>query len=277
MKNAIPLLFLAVGLSALSCSEPPAAPAPGAAKAAAASPAPSAPPVLMVYYFHRTVRCPSCLTIEAWTKQAVNDGFPVELETGRIALKVANLDEPENAHFDKDYHLNTQSVVLSDTRDGRETRWKNLEEVWELLDDEAKFLEYIRSEIREFLADTGAEPPASPAAPPAEAAPEKEATAAGTTAGLPTLLDLGADKCVPCKAMVPVLDALRKEHAGRLNVEFIDVWKNPEAGEKHKIRMIPVQLFLDADGKELFRHEGFYAKEDILAKWKELGVDLEAK
>ncbi|NLV41514.1 MAG: thioredoxin family protein [Candidatus Hydrogenedentes bacterium] len=273
MKNAIFLLLLAGGLAVLACSETPAASAPEAKKESAAAPA---TPVLVVYYFHRTLRCPSCLTIEEWTKRAVNDGFPVELESGRIALKVSNLDEPGNAHFDKDYRLNTQSVVLSDTRDGRETRWKNLEEVWELLDDEVKFLEYIRAEIREFLAETGAGNAASPAAP-AGSAPVKAEAAAGTTAGLPTLMELGADKCVPCRAMVPVLDALRKEYPGRLNVQFIDVWKNPEEGKKHRIRMIPVQLFLDADGKELFRHEGFYAKEDILAKWKELAVDLDAK
>lgn len=274
MKNVILLVLVSVGIAALSCSAPPAASAPEVEKEAATAPA---PPVLVVYYFHRTLRCPSCLTIEEWTKRAVNDGFPVELDSGRIALKVANLDEPGNAHFNGDYRLNTQSVVLSDTRDGRETRWKNLEEVWELLDDEAKFLDYIRAEIREFLAETGAAKGADPAAPPAESVPAAEPAAAKTSAGLPTLLELGADKCVPCKAMVPVLDALRREYPERLSVQFIDVWKNPEEGRKHNIRMIPVQLFLDAEGKELFRHEGFYAKDDIVAKWKELGVDLEAK
>ena len=94
--------------------------------------------------------------------------------------------------------------------------------------------------------------------------------------GLPKLLDLGAGKCIPCKMMAPILEQLKKEYAGRLEVEFIDVWKNEAAGEKHKINMIPTQIFFDAAGKELYRHEGFYAKEDILAKWKELGVDLKA-
>jgi thioredoxin 1 len=57
-------------------------------------------------------------------------------------------------------------------------------------------------------------------------------------------------------------------------VEFIDVWKNPDAGKKYGIEVIPTQLFYDANGKELFRHVGFFGKEDILGKWKELGVDL---
>ncbi len=91
---------------------------------------------------------------------------------------------------------------------------------------------------------------------------------------LPRLLDLGADKCIPCKMMAPILEDLKKEYAGTFRVELIDVWKNPDAGKKYGIRLIPTQLFFDAAGKELFRHEGFYSREDILAKWKELSVDI---
>lgn len=91
---------------------------------------------------------------------------------------------------------------------------------------------------------------------------------------LPKLLDLGAGKCIPCKMMVPVLDGLRKEYAGQLDVEFIDVWENPDAGKQHGIEVIPTQIFYDVNRKELFRHIGFFSQDDILAKWKELGVDL---
>ena len=94
------------------------------------------------------------------------------------------------------------------------------------------------------------------------------------TKALPKLLDLGAGKCIPCKMMAPILEEMKKDYAGTLEVEFIDVWKNPDAGKQYKIEVIPTQIFYDATGKELFRHIGFYAKADILAKWKELGVDL---
>ena len=77
--------------------------------------------------------------------------------------------------------------------------------------------------------------------------------------------------------MAPILEELKKEYAGRLKVEFIDVWKNPDEGKKYSIRMIPTQIFYDASGKELFRHEGFFGKADILAKCKELGIDIEPK
>jgi len=92
--------------------------------------------------------------------------------------------------------------------------------------------------------------------------------------GLPRLVDLGADKCIPCKMMAPILEELKKEYEGRLIVEFIDVWKNPDEAPKYGIKLIPTQIFFDASGKELFRHEGFFSREDILSKWKEFGVDL---
>ena len=104
--------------------------------------------------------------------------------------------------------------------------------------------------------------------------PEPEA--AGNS-GLPRLVDLGARKCIPCKMMAPILEELKTEYAGRFEVDFIDVWENPDAGKGYGIRMIPTQIFYDSSGKELFRHEGFISKEDILAKWKELGVDIEIK
>jgi len=91
---------------------------------------------------------------------------------------------------------------------------------------------------------------------------------------LPRLVDLGAGKCIPCKQMKPVLAELTQEYAGQFEVVFIDVWENKAAGEPYGIRLIPTQIFFAADGKELARHEGFMAKKDILAKWKELGVAL---
>ena len=94
--------------------------------------------------------------------------------------------------------------------------------------------------------------------------------------GLPRLVDLGATACLPCIMMAPSLEELKKEYAGRLQVEFIDAWQNPGAREQYDYFFCPTQVFIDASGKELFRHLGYYSKKDILAKWKELGVDLEA-
>jgi len=93
--------------------------------------------------------------------------------------------------------------------------------------------------------------------------------------GLPRLVDVGADQCIPCKLMAPMLGQLKKEYAGRFDVIFVDVWKNPDQARKYGVRMIPTQIFYDASGRELFRHEGFFSKENILSKWQELGVNLQ--
>jgi thiol-disulfide isomerase/thioredoxin len=70
------------------------------------------------------------------------------------------------------------------------------------------------------------------------------------------------------------LDELKSTYAGKLDVVFIDVWENPDAAKPYGIESIPTQIFFNETGKELYRHVGFMAKEDILAKWKELGVNL---
>ncbi|GJQ25991.1 MAG: hypothetical protein HBSAPP02_10230 [Phycisphaerae bacterium] len=89
---------------------------------------------------------------------------------------------------------------------------------------------------------------------------------------LPRMVDLGADKCIPCKKMAPILAELKTEYAGKATVEFIDVWKNPKAGEPYDIRIIQTQIFFDREGKEVWRHEGFLPKDEIITKLKELGA-----
>ncbi|RKZ13515.1 thioredoxin [bacterium] len=95
-----------------------------------------------------------------------------------------------------------------------------------------------------------------------------------TTTNLPLLVDLGSDKCANCQKMRPILAALETEFAGRFEVKFIDVWKNADASATYGIRVIPTQIFFAADGTELFRHEGFYGREEILGKWRELGIGI---
>ena len=93
-------------------------------------------------------------------------------------------------------------------------------------------------------------------------------------APLPRLVDLGSGKCIPCKMMAPILEELKKEYQGKFKVEFLDVWQIQGIAEQYGIQVIPTQIFYEPTGKELFRHEGFYSKEDILNKWKELGIQL---
>ncbi len=90
--------------------------------------------------------------------------------------------------------------------------------------------------------------------------------------GMVTMVDVGADKCIPCKMMAPILDELKEEYKGKAAIVFIDVWKNQDQAPKFKIRAIPTQIFYDRDGNEVSRHVGFMDKKSIVAMLEQLGV-----
>ena len=90
--------------------------------------------------------------------------------------------------------------------------------------------------------------------------------------GMVTMVDLGAKKCIPCKMMAPLIEELTKEYQGRAAILFIDVWENPDAGPKFNLRAIPTQIFYDAQGKEISRHEGYMDKKSIVTMFTKLGV-----
>lgn len=79
-----------------------------------------------------------------------------------------------------------------------------------------------------------------------------------------TFVELGSVNCVPCKMMQPVMKDIETEYKEKVQVIFHDVNKEKGMAEKYKIRVIPTQVFLDKDGKEFHRHEGFYPKEEIM-------------
>jgi thioredoxin 1 len=86
--------------------------------------------------------------------------------------------------------------------------------------------------------------------------------------------EFGSNRCLACQQMAVVLDALRASQGEKLQVEFLDVMENPELGEPYKIALIPTQILFNPAGKEIFRHTGFFSHDDILAKFRELGVKL---
>jgi thioredoxin 1 len=92
------------------------------------------------------------------------------------------------------------------------------------------------------------------------------------SSGRVTMIDLGATECIPCKMMAPILEELKKEYAGRADIIFIDVWKDPPQARKYGIRAIPTQIFFDAEGNEVFRHTGFMDKKRIVDVLTRLGV-----
>lgn len=87
-----------------------------------------------------------------------------------------------------------------------------------------------------------------------------------------TFLELGADRCIPCKKMQPIMKEIAAAFPDRVQVVFYDVWKDPGPGEKYRVQLIPTQIFLDQKGREIARHVGLFPKEEILELLKKLGI-----
>lgn len=90
--------------------------------------------------------------------------------------------------------------------------------------------------------------------------------------GKVTMIDLGADYCVPCKMMAPILKKIKKQYKEKADIIFIDVSENKLQAERFGVRVIPTQVFFDADKKEIYRHEGFMSEADIVSRLKSMGI-----
>ena len=106
---------------------------------------------VIAYYFHTNTRCSTCKKIEAYSKEAINEGFKNELRNGTLELRIVNYEEPENRHFIKDYKLVTKSLILVNMIDGEQLEWTNLKLVWQLTSNKEAFLNYVRGEVRDYL------------------------------------------------------------------------------------------------------------------------------
>jgi len=105
-------------------------------------------------------------------------------------------------------------------------------------------------------------------------ADEKKQGPTEEIAYLVTFVELGSVRCIPCKMMQPIMKDIEKDYADQVNVVFHDVW-TPEGepfAASYKIRVIPTQVFLDKEGKEYFRHEGFFPKDELIKVLQQKGV-----
>ncbi len=110
------------------------------------------------------------------------------------------------------------------------------------------------------------------ASKPPESNSEEELKKA-LSSGKPLLVDFGANSCLPCRQLRPILKELSKELAGKAGVLVIDVYKYQHLAREYKIVALPTLVFFDSQGKEVFRHFGIMTKEQIVAKLKEIGAE----
>lgn len=106
---------------------------------------------VIAYYFHSNARCLTCHNMEAYAKEAIEKNFAKELEDGRLVFKTVNVEEKENEHFVDDYQLYTKALVISQIKDEKENQHKNLTKIWEYVRNKDRFVEYVTSEIRDYL------------------------------------------------------------------------------------------------------------------------------
>lgn len=91
--------------------------------------------------------------------------------------------------------------------------------------------------------------------------------------GIVTMVDLGANQCIPCKMMAPILEKLERQYRGKAAIVVIDVWKHREQARRFGIRAIPTQIFYDGEGREVHRHVGFMSENEIVQQLRKMGVD----
>jgi len=117
----------------------------------------------------------------------------------------------------------------------------------------------------------------SRASPPpdntANKGPEDNPLAKALKNGMPVVADFGRGTCIPCKMMKPILEELKETYKGKAEIFIFSIDEYKDLTEQCKINLIPTQIFYDKTGKEVMRHEGFFPKDEIVAKLKELGVN----
>jgi len=109
---------------------------------------------VVVYYFHGTFRCFTCINMEKYSREAIETNFKEALQSGKLEFSSVNVEEHGNEHFEKDYQLYTKSLILSLVKDGKEVKSKNLEKIWEYANNKQEFIDYVTSEINVFLKDS---------------------------------------------------------------------------------------------------------------------------
>lgn len=104
-----------------------------------------------VYYFHATIRCQACLTIEQYSTETMHSIFSNELRSGKIRWQVINFEDSLNEHYIDTYKLENQALIVAKIRNGKEVVWKLLDKIWELLGDKKKFEEYVVRSVRKWM------------------------------------------------------------------------------------------------------------------------------
>ncbi len=106
---------------------------------------------VVVYYFHQTVRCSTCLEFETFSKKTLDSYFAKEMAGGRVEWQVLNMDLPANRHYADEFKLFTKALVIEKVHDGQPVARKNLEDIWAFEGDEAGFTKLVKDAVAAYL------------------------------------------------------------------------------------------------------------------------------
>ena len=112
-----------------------------------------AKPTVIVYYFHGTRRCFSCITVETNAAQVIEENFQQQITEGSLKWMPLNMDDTGNKEITEKFSIKTNTLVVAKMADGNYTGYKKLKKVWQLIDDPEGFFEYVTDEINTFLKD----------------------------------------------------------------------------------------------------------------------------
>jgi hypothetical protein len=151
MQILLAVVFVLPGFNPAALASEDAPPDSSRETYSVAADSAAAQPVAIMYYFHRTLRCQTCLTIEAYIDEALRTHYADALADGRLRWLPTNIEESENAHFEEDFSLEFNSAILVHLDGQRRMSWLNLEKVWDFVERKDEFITYVRDQIQTIL------------------------------------------------------------------------------------------------------------------------------
>ena len=106
---------------------------------------------VVVMYFHRTQRCPTCLKMGAYTEEAVKTGFAREIKQGKVAFHYIDFQDEKNAAYTKAYGITGPTLIVAKASGAKVSEYKNLEEMWTKVREKPDFVEYVQTGVRSYL------------------------------------------------------------------------------------------------------------------------------
>lgn len=102
-------------------------------------------------YFHRTVRCPTCIKISAYIEESVKTGFAAQLKDGSVKLVMIDYQDSKNQKFTQAYQITGPTLVVMDVKGGKVVAWKPAPKVWSLIGKKDEFVKYVQGEVQGYL------------------------------------------------------------------------------------------------------------------------------